>query len=168
MKQTIDHKGFSLKDHYSFFSGEGIEYDLTKVIATIIGGVIGGFCFALLMKYKANRLYKKTIIEITNGEKLIKEGGANHFKGREAVGGKLVLTDRRLIFKSHRLNIQNHQLHFPINKIVQVQTNKILNIFNTGLLLQMENNEIHKFVVDEPSAWVTSITEQRNLATQQA
>jgi hypothetical protein len=35
IKQTIDHKGFSLRDHYSFFSGEGIEYDLTKVIATV-------------------------------------------------------------------------------------------------------------------------------------
>jgi len=35
IQQTIKHKGFSLKDHYSFFNGEGIEYDLERVIATV-------------------------------------------------------------------------------------------------------------------------------------
>jgi hypothetical protein len=63
------------------------------IIVTTITGIIGGFGFALTMKYVAKWLYKKTMIDMLPNERLIMEAGANHFKGKEAVGGKLALTD---------------------------------------------------------------------------
>jgi len=40
--------------------------------------------------------------------------------GAEAVGGKLFLTNRRLVFKSHKLNIQNHELSIHLIDIANV------------------------------------------------
>jgi hypothetical protein len=131
------------------------------LISTAIGGIFAGLIFALIINYAANRLYKKIIIDINIDEALIKEGGANHFKGKEGVGGKLVLTDKRLIFKSHNLNIQNHQDNFDLAQINEVQATKTLNLFNNGLLLELVDMGKHKFVVDEPNDWVIAIRDQK-------
>lgn len=40
------------------------------------------------------------------GEEIVKEGRANLQRGRETVGGRLYLTDRRLVFEAHKLNLQ--------------------------------------------------------------
>ena len=44
--------------------------------------------------------------EIRIGEKVIKEGFANLQRNIETVGGKLFLTNQRLIFEAHKVNIQ--------------------------------------------------------------
>lgn len=134
-------------------------FTIGMVTSTIIGGVVTGLAFALVITWLTNRLYKRTIVEITDDEKLIKEGGANHFRGKEGVGGKLVLTDKRLIFKSHNLNIQNHTQHFELPQIQNVQSTNTLGFLTNGLQLQLVNNDVHKFVVDEPGEWVKALEE---------
>ena len=44
--------------------------------------------------------------ELNHNEKLVKKGGANLQKGVETVGGYLYLTNQRLIFEAHAINIQ--------------------------------------------------------------
>ena len=39
-------------------------------------------------------------------EHVVKEGAANLQRGLETVGGRLFLTNQRLVFESHRFNIQ--------------------------------------------------------------
>jgi hypothetical protein len=125
--------------------------------------VIGGVLFALFMQYAAKRLYNKTQVETTSNEIILKKAGANHFKGKEGVGGKLVLTNKRLIFKSHKFNVQNHQEYFDLAEIVSAQRTKNMKILNNGLLLALNNKEKHKFVVDEPSEWVSIIEDQKRI-----
>ena len=43
---------------------------------------------------------------LREGEVIIKEGAASLQKNIEHVGGKLVLTDHRLVFEAHKFNIQ--------------------------------------------------------------
>jgi hypothetical protein len=136
-------------------------FTINILITTAIGGLIAGLAFSIVINYLTNRLYKKTIVEMSEDEKLIKEGGANHFKGKEGVGGKLVLTDKRLIFKSHKLNIQNHQDNFDLQKIVKAEGTKTLGILNNGLSIELTNKDTHKFVVDEPNEWVSEIAIQK-------
>lgn len=45
---------------------------------------------------------------------------ANLFIGPEAVGGKLKITDRRLVFKSHDFNIQTGTIEILIEQIAEV------------------------------------------------
>lgn len=74
---------------------------LNIVVSTLSGGLAAGFLFAWIMQYTAGRLVQKALVNTLPDEAIIKEGGANYLKGKDAVGGKLVLTDRRLIFKSN-------------------------------------------------------------------
>jgi hypothetical protein len=134
------------------------------IVTTIIGGLVAGLLFALIMQYAAKMLFKKIIVETADNENIIKEGGANHFKGKEGVGGKLVLTDKRLIFKSHKFNIQNHQENFDLGQITKLQTTKTFGILENGLTLELNTNDRHKFIVDEPTDWIEKILNQKRLS----
>src|SRR5687768_17451596 len=130
---------------------------LSIIVSTLIGGLVAGLLFAWIMQYTAKILFKKIIIETADNENIIKAGGANHFKGKEGVGGKLVLTDKRLIFKSHKFNIQNHQDNFDLGQVAKLQTTKTFKFLENGLTLELTNNDRHKFIVDEPTDWIEKI-----------
>jgi hypothetical protein len=112
----------------------------------------------------AERLFQKIIVETAANEIIIKEGGANHFMGKEAVGGKLVLTDKRLIFKSHKFNIQNHQENFELEQIEKVGATSTFKLLKNGITLELMNNVKHKFIVDEPTDWIEKIENQKQPA----
>lgn len=141
-------------------------FTLGILVSNLIGGLVAGVLYALIMHYAAKRLVNKVVVETAAGEQVIKEGGANHFKGREGVGGKLVLTNRRLIFKSHQLNMQNHQQTFDLDQVEGVRTTKSLKILENGLTLELADKVSHKFIVDEPGDWVDEIGKQKNLIKQ--
>lgn len=70
-------------------------------------------------------MLKRILIDIDSNETVILDG-ANHFKGMEAVGGKLVLTENRLIFKSHKHNIHNHEESISIDQIKSIRRKDLL------------------------------------------
>jgi len=139
---------------YNALLMDGISTRL--VVSTLIGGAIAGFLFSLSMEYFANRMIKGIQVEIDANEEVVMEAGANHFKGKESVGGKLVLTNKRLIFKSHKYNIQNHQESYDLASISNVAATKTLGFLTNGLLLQVVYQP-HRFVVDNPTDWINSI-----------
>ncbi len=137
---------------------------LIIIVTSAIGGLVFGLLFALTMQFMAKRLFNKILVETADDESIIKEGGANHFKGKEGVGGKLVLTDKRLIFKSHKFNIQNHQDTFDLEQIEKLQATTTLKFLKNGLILELKNNDSHKFIVDEPSDWIEKVMSQKRLS----
>lgn len=143
---------------YNALLMDGISTRL--VVSTVIGGAIAGFLFSLSMEYFANRMIKGIQIETDANEEVVMEAGANHFKGKEGVGGKLVLTNKRLIFKSHKYNIQNHQESYDLASIRNASATKTLGFLKNGLLLQVVDQP-HRFVVDNPTDWINSIYTQQ-------
>jgi len=144
------------------------EFNLRTVFIWITGGFVAGIAFAFGIRYMASRLFKKISIQLTESEEVLKEGGATHLKGKEGVGGKLVLTDKRLIFKSHNLNIQKHEQEFHFNDIKSLAQAKSLFILNNRLVLELLNKELHKFIVDEPELWVKEIERESVAWTESA
>ena len=136
-------------------------FTISILLSTAVAGLVAGLIFSFIIDYSATRLYKKNIVSIDEGETVIKEGGANHFKGSAGVGGKFVLTNKRLIFKSHKSNLQNHQETYDLSQLVSARATKTLNLFNNGLTIELTDNEIHKFVVDEPDKWVSALDQQK-------
>ncbi len=131
--------------------------DILKIILSgIIGAGIAGVIFGWLMDTLAgNKVLEQNIkISLEPGENFIFESSANHFKGLEAVGGKLFLTDKRLIFKSHNLNIQNHQLIIQLSDIASIGRFKPLGLTNNGLFIIDKNKETEKFVVEKLTEWL--------------
>ena len=135
------------------------------IVSGLIGGVLSGFLFGWLMGLFANskRLTKDTKIDTDANETILFDTGANHFKGAEAVGGKLYLTDKRLVFKSHMFNIQNHEFSINLSDIDKVDRYKTLGLVNNGLSVTTTGNKIEKFVVQQPDKWFSQLTEKIGL-----
>jgi len=61
-------------------------------------------------------------MKLLDNERIIKEGGANLQKNIETVGGKLYLTNLRLIWESHALNIQSGKVEILLSEIVNIES----------------------------------------------
>jgi hypothetical protein len=96
-------------------------------------------------------------------EAVLKQGGASHYKGMEAVGGKLFLTDSRLVFKSHRFNIQVHQEAYPLTDVVAVEPRRGLSVVGDGLGVVLSDGREERFVVFGRHDWITRILAARDL-----
>src|SRR5690242_11829987 len=108
---------------------------IISIISALIGGALSGLLFGWLLGLFINsRLWTKgTKIDTDADETILFDTGANHFKGAEAVGGKLYLTNKRLVFKSHKFNIQNHELSINLFDIDKFDRYKTLGLVNNGL-----------------------------------
>src|SRR5690348_17008344 len=76
--------------------------------------------------------------EFEGDETLLHSGPANHFRGIEAVGGKLFLTSRRLRFRSHKMNVQNHDESYLLADVRSFEPSNTLGIVPNGLLVHMK------------------------------
>lgn len=141
----------------------GVFYSFSNgVYGGIFGGVLSGLLFGLLLGIFAliqKRKFKKTSFEITNGKSIIMDGGANHFKGAEGVGGWLFLSPDELIFKSHSFNMQNHQTVIPLKQISKVETILTLGLIPNGLHITTHDGNKERFVVNNRKVWVKRINE---------
>ena len=55
--------------------------------------------------------------ELRPNERIVKEGPANLQKNIETVGGKLRVTDQRLIFEAHKFNYQGGATEVELSDI---------------------------------------------------
>jgi hypothetical protein len=141
-------RGFYLQDEYSFNSISRI------LVSSIAAGALSGFMYHFIMNlFKHSKFVKKsTAISLNENELIVLEKDANHFKGIESVGGRMFVTNNRIVFKSHALNIQNHEVSFIWKDIKQVNRYKSLGLLNNGLELHLKNNKVEKFVVEHTEA----------------
>ena len=95
--------------------------------------------------------------ELAEGESILHEGPANHWKKGEAVGGGLTLTTDRLIFESHRVNIQRHAESYLIRRIADLEVGTNLFIIKNGLEVTFQDGAREKLVVNNPSDWIKKI-----------
>ena len=142
-------------------SNQIIKSIVVGLIAGAISGVLFGWLIGLFAKSKF--VTQTTKIETEPDEHILFETPANHFKKIEGVGGKLYLTNKRLIFKSHKLNIQNHQLYIQLTDVSNVDRYKTLGLVNNGLSITTIDNKIEKFVVEQVESWIKYLTEKNGL-----
>ncbi len=100
--------------------------------------------------------------ELKPDEKIIKQGAANLQKGAEAVGGKLYLTNQRLVFEAHKMNIQGGRTEIDLPDI---QSSKKCWTKFLGLIPLMPNSfavytkagKEYRFVVFGRGAWIAAV-----------
>lgn len=102
-------------------------------------------------------------IELAPGEKLLREGAANLQRGIETVGGRLFLTNRRLAFSSHALNVQTGPTDIPLSAIRSTSPcwTRFLGLIPlapNSLAVRTDNSE-HRFVLFGRSQWAQAINE---------
>ena len=86
-------------------------------------------------------------IPLQAGEQILANVGANMFRGMEAVGGNLKITDRRLLFEPHAINFQTTPEEIPVAQIVEVRPRNTLGLVPNGLLVRLQSGTEYKFVV---------------------
>ena len=139
-----------------------VIFDLTT---GIIAGILAGISFALIITifaYIQTRKFELIKQELSRDYEIIYDGGANHFRGKEAVGGWLFLTSTELIFKSHGFNIQNQKTIIPLNNILEVTKVNTLGIVPNGLMIRT-NNKSERFVLHGRGVWIQKIKQARSM-----
>lgn len=127
------------------------------LLTYILGGLMAGLLFALVMSYLSKKFVQSVHISLDLSESLIREGKANYYKNKEGLGGKMILSNHQLRFKSHDYNFQNEELALPLDMIKSVTTYKAFFIFPSGLRIHIEDGAPLSFIVDKPREWKTSI-----------
>jgi hypothetical protein len=100
-------------------------------------------------------------IDLDPNETLIRQGGANLQRRWEAVGGRLLLTNARLVFSSHAFNVQKGSVEIPLAAIRDVAPcwTKFLGFLPlapNSLCVSTDQGE-HRFVVHGRSQWAEAI-----------
>lgn len=91
------------------------------------------------------------------GGNIIKEGPANHFLNGEGVGGWIYLTANSLLFKSHSVNIQVHELSVPLESISKATKGRSLGVIPNQLCLTLTDGRTERFVVNKPDEWIATL-----------
>jgi len=105
--------------------------------------------------------------ELRSDEKQVKSGAANLQKGIETVGGKLYLTNQRLIFEAHKLNIQRGVTDITLSDInsSELRWTKFLGLIPlmpNSLAVILTNGKEYRFVISGRKAWQYIINEQQS------
>ncbi|WP_415181524.1 GRAM domain-containing protein, partial [Nonlabens sp.] len=116
-----------------------------------------GPLFATTLVLFARYSFKKITISIPENETLIKEYGANLFRGKEGVGGKIALTDKSILFKSHKVNIQRGETVVFMEDITGFEVkNRIFNLLNNEITLSTTDKD-YRFIIQEREEFVEEL-----------
>jgi hypothetical protein len=98
--------------------------------------------------------FKQSGMVLLPSEKLILGSIANQINGAETIGGKLFLTNKRVVFISNKANVQNRHLEFERAQIVSVQPHPE---FPKAIVFITNHNAIDAFNVDLHDRWVKEL-----------
>ena len=91
-----------------------------------------------------------------NEQEIIRDG-ASHLFNFIAVGGTIVLTNKRLIFESHSVLKYKHHIAINLKDISRLDYFKTMLINPNGLSFMMKNGNIEHFVFDDRVSWYNRI-----------
>jgi GRAM domain len=99
---------------------------------------------------------------LLNNEALIKQGPANLHRKIETVGGKLYLTNLRLIFEAHQFNIQTERSEIALSDVASITKSwtkflGFLPIFPNSISLLTQQGQEFRFVLFGRDTWITEI-----------
>ena len=137
--------------------GNSLENIPRLVIRGLLIGLIVSFTISLISNKLDRKMTRNVVPKLNDNEKIEIEGPANLYKGVEGVGGKMFLTNQRMIFKSHNYNIQTGQTNIPFMDIEDVIERKLFLIADVGLRVKLKGRKKYDFVVNERNKWIEEI-----------
>ncbi|MCT4601996.1 MAG: GRAM domain-containing protein [Marinifilum sp.] len=134
------------------------------IIQGVFFGIIMGFVFSyVVVSEKFGRRFTSIFgikPELSENEQIEIEGPANLFRGIEGVGGKIFLTNKKIIFKSHKLNIQKGQTNIEYQNIQEVLKRKTVKLIDNGIRIITKNGTEFDFVINEREKWLENLNEK--------
>ena len=122
-------------------------------------GLLFGIAMAAFSTYQRRRFTVER--PAFADERVLHEGPANHFLNREGVGGWIYLTTRRLLFRSHAINFQPHELSIELSDISEAMPVLTAKFIPNGLRIVTHSGRDERFVVEERRRWCDEIKRAR-------
>jgi hypothetical protein len=82
----------------------------------------------------------------SDAEEIVGKFTANLLRGIEGVGGRLIVTNQRLLFEAHKLNLQSASLDIPLDEISDVAETKTIGLIPNGVTVTCRSGEQHRFI----------------------
>ena len=110
-------------------------------------------------------IFQSIAFSFSTNEIIIKQGAANLQKDIEHVTGELFLTETKLVFESHGLNIQGGTTTINLENIANVEKgwSKLLGLIPAvpnALKVTMKDGQIYRFTCFWPSRWKNAVEGQ--------
>ena len=100
--------------------------------------------------------------EMNKNETELYADGANLFRDTVAVGGKLILTNERLIFLPHNMNFNKKEEYINLTQINSTKRVKTMDVIDNGLRITLNDDNELKFVVDNREEWISKIAKTKS------
>jgi len=97
---------------------------------------------------------------LEENESLLYEGPASHGTGGTKIGGRLYLTNQRLIFKSNIFNLKASEWHVFLQDVLDVTPTNALGFVPNELSVKTKSS-LDKFIVFERNKWLKLIQDAR-------
>jgi hypothetical protein len=106
-------------------------------------------------------------LKLLESEKQIMEGKANKSRWYGSRGGKLILTNQRLLFVDHGFNIRQGGDVINLKDIMSVDTAITFLLalpipMPTSIKVRTQDGKVSKYIVFKRKGWVTAITNAMN------
>ena len=100
--------------------------------------------------------------QLREDEVVIKSGGANLQRSVEAVGGKFYFTNQRLVFESHRLNVQAGALVIELGDVQSLEQTRtklfgIVPMFKNALLVTTKSGAAERISLNGIGSWMKEL-----------
>ena len=99
------------------------------------------------------------MIDMSSSEQIVRDVAASMRRGIETVGGRLLITNKRLLFQAHALNIQKLPAEIPYNNISEIRRFKNLGIVNNGASIILNSGMEYKFILNKTGEIIKIINE---------
>ena len=160
--QNASFLGAVLKAGFAFFVPMAAYFSFRYSPALgVPAGALSGLLFGALATLFARRQMHRLAVrdETVNGERLLFQGGANHWQGAESRGGWLLLTEKALIFRAHGYNVQNEPLRIELVNIKRFAACATLGVIPNGLRIEVMGGAAERFVVSRRGGWLAKLGE---------
>jgi hypothetical protein len=147
--------------NWVFGEAESLNY---YIFNAVFFGLFWGLGYLYFMEYFAKRWNKKVAVnpKLLEKEEIQVYGPANYANIWVAVGGKLFITDHRLIFKSHKYNFNRPQINIELDQIENITLKSPLNLFDSMMVIKVSDGKICKFNVNEREVWLEYLQAKRS------
>lgn len=88
---------------------------------------------------------------------------ANWLRGFEGVGGKLFLTNERLVFIPHGLNFQTEWVQIEIWAMTKIEKSATWGLIPNGITITLDSGHVFKFVVWNRSKIIKEIVQAKRM-----
>jgi GRAM domain len=149
---------------FSFIEGllppHGLGDILSAALLAIGAGATFGLAVGLIARSKMNA--RQTAIDLSPGEIVERSALANHVLNMESRGGRLHLTNQRLVFKPSRLNVQKAHVSIPRSQIAHVSKAMTLGIIPNALAVTQSDGMVQHFKVSDRATWLRMIMQSQS------